>query len=682
MKKHFVAGLLVLALVLPIAVRAQNVNPDELAASLLRQVEELRQQINQLQAQLSKLEQAVQEVVKFTKTLRKGTQDKEEVEKLQEFLKQDPEVYPEGLVTGYYGPLTEKAVRKFQEKHAEDVLKPLGLSEGTGVVGEKTIGKMNKVLEEASKSGTVPQSLLQREEKITICHIPSGSPANRNTITISKSALEAHLAQGDIMGACPQTTEPVACTADVKLCPDSSYVSRQLPKCEFASCPSQPAASVITLLSPNGGEWKIGHTYEISWKQTQDSAIAIALQNKQLVEGYSPWYKTTITNLSGKTGKNDYSWTVPAGLNPHTGYEVCVSNSVSEDCSEPSFYISSGQTTTQYSLAVISPNGGETWTTGSLQYVRWSSNIPATHKIVAVRLRDSAGAEHSLLSDTPNDGAEKIAVPTTLLAGAYLLEIKTAFENQTVFDQSDATFNVVAAEVPTPTPIPTPILYLPDIEPFNLMTGHVYANESNTIGANLNNVGTTVLSQNFVIKYYVDGNYVGERESQAVLAPTTSGGSNTSVGSISYTFADPGNHEVKAVLDANDAVSEIYETNNTISRTVNIVTPSQTLADLEVFSLYPSHHYANQANNIYVRLINRGAVVIPKDFVIKFYIDGNYVGERAGKDLLPGDGTTTSIPCVFSGSGTHEVKIMVDAANSVVESSDGNNILIQTITMR
>ncbi|MCX6813099.1 MAG: GerMN domain-containing protein [Candidatus Azambacteria bacterium] len=31
--------------------------------------------------------------------------------------------------------------------------------------------------------------------------------------------------------------EPVACTRDVKLCPDGSYVGRIPPKCEFAPCP-------------------------------------------------------------------------------------------------------------------------------------------------------------------------------------------------------------------------------------------------------------------------------------------------------------------------------------------------------------------------------------------------------------------------------------------------------------
>jgi hypothetical protein len=40
------------------------------------------------------------------------------------------------------------------------------------------------------------------EETVTICHIPPGNPENPQTITIPKSALPAHLAHGDQMGTC------------------------------------------------------------------------------------------------------------------------------------------------------------------------------------------------------------------------------------------------------------------------------------------------------------------------------------------------------------------------------------------------------------------------------------------------------------------------------------------------
>jgi hypothetical protein len=37
---------------------------------------------------------------------------------------------------------------------------------------------------------------------VTICHIPPGNPGNAHSITVSVSALPAHLAHGDAMGEC------------------------------------------------------------------------------------------------------------------------------------------------------------------------------------------------------------------------------------------------------------------------------------------------------------------------------------------------------------------------------------------------------------------------------------------------------------------------------------------------
>jgi hypothetical protein len=39
--------------------------------------------------------------------------------------------------------------------------------------------------------------------KVDICHIPPGNPGNAHTISISESALPAHLAHGDTLGPCP-----------------------------------------------------------------------------------------------------------------------------------------------------------------------------------------------------------------------------------------------------------------------------------------------------------------------------------------------------------------------------------------------------------------------------------------------------------------------------------------------
>ena len=76
----------------------------------------------------------------FYRSLKKGASGND-VKKLQELLSADKEIYPEGEVTGYFGPATKKAVGKFQEKY--DLANP-GES-GYGDVGPKTRAKLKEL---------------------------------------------------------------------------------------------------------------------------------------------------------------------------------------------------------------------------------------------------------------------------------------------------------------------------------------------------------------------------------------------------------------------------------------------------------------------------------------------------------------------------------------------------------
>jgi peptidoglycan hydrolase-like protein with peptidoglycan-binding domain len=61
---------------------------------------------------------------------------------LQELLAREPDVYPEALVTGYFGPLTKRAVQRFQEKHG--IVSSTG-DPGYGYVGSKTRTKLSEM---------------------------------------------------------------------------------------------------------------------------------------------------------------------------------------------------------------------------------------------------------------------------------------------------------------------------------------------------------------------------------------------------------------------------------------------------------------------------------------------------------------------------------------------------------
>lgn len=86
----------------------------------------------------------------FKSTLSLNSEGKE-VEELQKCLAKDKEIYPEGEITGHFGPKTKEAVIKFQEKYSQDILQPSKLEKGTGEVKQATREKLNEVCFEKSE---------------------------------------------------------------------------------------------------------------------------------------------------------------------------------------------------------------------------------------------------------------------------------------------------------------------------------------------------------------------------------------------------------------------------------------------------------------------------------------------------------------------------------------------------
>lgn len=122
---------------------SQSEDDSELINQLLAQIEYLKKEIAKLQEK-----QTSQNIRcgSLTNNLYFGMKNNE-VYCLQEFLKsQGSEIYPEGLITGYFGKMTKAAVIRFQEKYSKEILSPLGFIKGTGIVGKLTRAKINSIL--------------------------------------------------------------------------------------------------------------------------------------------------------------------------------------------------------------------------------------------------------------------------------------------------------------------------------------------------------------------------------------------------------------------------------------------------------------------------------------------------------------------------------------------------------
>jgi len=153
-------------------------------------INELRKQIQRLKEKIQKIladriESLTQKNINFTKKLHIGSTDRytnNEVTKLQKFLISE-NVYPEKLVTGYYGKLTSRAVKRLKEKYEINVYPGVEWSP--------------KIYEKILDSGKNLGSGYDNEGNSTIC------------------------------------------TLDAKKCPDGTFVGRIGPKCEFAKCPGE-----------------------------------------------------------------------------------------------------------------------------------------------------------------------------------------------------------------------------------------------------------------------------------------------------------------------------------------------------------------------------------------------------------------------------------------------------------
>jgi len=117
----------------------------QMIEALIQQVKALQAQIDSLrniQQQGKALKQDIMEtradIKSEFKSLKRGMTG-DEIKLLQATLAADTTIYPEGLITGLFGPLTEKAVKRFQKENGH---------KETGEVDLETAGKLNNHLDE------------------------------------------------------------------------------------------------------------------------------------------------------------------------------------------------------------------------------------------------------------------------------------------------------------------------------------------------------------------------------------------------------------------------------------------------------------------------------------------------------------------------------------------------------
>jgi subtilase family serine protease len=189
-----------------------------------------------------------------------------------------------------------------------------------------------------------------------------------------------------------------------------------------------------------------------------------------------------------------------------------------------------------------------------------------------------------------------------------------------------------------------------------------------TFGVVIGNQGSYAAGKSRVA-LYIDGERIGEHESSAVPA----GGSFTEKFQI---VVESGEHTIRAVADATGLVPEIDETNNELEKAYSTVTP-----DLVVDGLTwsPTEALVGDSVVFSVPVKNQGRATA-ESIHVALYVDGEEIGNHDIMEIARGETVTktfnwTALP------GSHEISVMLDMDNNVVESNEDNNTAVRTIAL-
>ena len=138
----------------------------------------------------------------LTRSLFRGSRG-EDVRQLQEFLSQDPTIYPEGLATGFYGAGTEAAVKRWQTKN--------GLP-SVGVIGRQTISKFKEI-----SSGVLGGLKQQSDRSDTIATRPADSCPAIFYTPVCKESQAPYNSQG--CRVCQTKLDDSADKSKINICP-------------------------------------------------------------------------------------------------------------------------------------------------------------------------------------------------------------------------------------------------------------------------------------------------------------------------------------------------------------------------------------------------------------------------------------------------------------------------------
>lgn len=201
----------------------------------------------------------------------------------------------------------------------------------------------------------------------------------------------------------------------------------------------QPGSGLlVTILSPNGGEILYPANVQIIRWSVKDSESTDQVTIEYSTQNGADGSWKTIGTVTGIT---QYSWTIPCAISNSVRIKVSVSRSGSSsfDISDGSFTISSSQST----LNVISPNGGETLYGGDICEIKWSGSSSCDITGVSISFSSDGGSSwSSTISGIANTGTYQWTVPNIITTQGKIKVSLTTTDGSIIEDTSDTAFEI------------------------------------------------------------------------------------------------------------------------------------------------------------------------------------------------------------------------------------------------
>src|ERR1017187_8287515 len=162
-----------------------------------------------------------------------------------------------------------------------------------------------------------------------------------------------------------------------------------------SALPQSAVPLILTVTSPNGSEsWVSGSTHDLTWDIS--SPVSTGAFNLWLIDGDGNWLDTVGVAVMAEAGKTQYNASWYVNVPVRSDYKLTVyyrpdanvwGGWTANDISDADFAVTGGS----LGLSVTSPNGSETWVSGSPHDLTWEISSPATQGAFSLWLVDGAG---------------------------------------------------------------------------------------------------------------------------------------------------------------------------------------------------------------------------------------------------------------------------------------------------